>query len=98
MDRTLEVLTVCGVGMGSSLMLKVTAEDALRALDLPARVEATDVSSARGMRADVVIGQELHTAELGDLAPIVVTITDFLDVDGLASALHERLAAHGLLP
>ncbi|MBB6172740.1 PTS system ascorbate-specific IIB component [Nocardiopsis mwathae] len=97
MDRTLDVITVCGVGMGSSLMLKITAEDALRALGLPARVEATDVSTARGMRADIVIGQELHTAELGDLAPIVVTVSDFLDAEGLAAALRDRLTAHGLL-
>ena len=27
LDRRLEVLAVCGVGMGSSLMLKMTAED-----------------------------------------------------------------------
>ena len=76
LDRTLEVRAVCGVGMGSSLMLKMTAEDALRSPGLDARVECTDVSTARGMSPDVVIGQEMHTMELPDLAPVVVTISD----------------------
>ncbi|MQA10714.1 MAG: PTS cellbiose transporter subunit IIB [Pseudonocardiaceae bacterium] len=98
MDRPLEVLTVCGVGMGSSLMLKMTAESALRALGVDARVECVDVSTARGKQPDVIIGQDMHTSELPELAPVVVTISDFLDSDGLESALRERLGAKGWLP
>ncbi|HEY8480548.1 MAG TPA: PTS sugar transporter subunit IIB [Spirillospora sp.] len=98
LDRRLEVLAVCGVGMGSSLMLKMTAEDALRSLGVDARVENTDVSTARGMTPDVVIGQGMHTSEIADLAPIVITISDFMDKDGLAGQLRERLAEKGWLP
>ncbi|MWK39672.1 PTS cellbiose transporter subunit IIB [Actinomadura sp. J1-007] len=97
MDRPLEILAVCGVGMGTSLMLKMTAEDALRGLGVEARVENTDVSTARGMSPDVVIGQGMHTSEIGDLAPIVITISDFLDKDGLQAQLRERLAEKGWL-
>jgi ascorbate PTS system EIIB component len=98
LDRRLEVLAVCGVGMGSSLMLKMTAEDALSSLGVDARVENTDVSSARGMSPDVVIGQGMHTGEVADLAPVVITISDFLDKDGLAAQLKERLTERGWLP
>ncbi|MBG6088935.1 PTS sugar transporter subunit IIB [Actinomadura viridis] len=97
MDRTLEVLAVCGVGMGSSLMLKMTAEDALRALNVDARVENTDLSTARGMTADVIIGQGMHTDEIADAAPVVITVSDFLDKEGLQAALRERLAEKGWL-
>jgi ascorbate PTS system EIIB component len=97
-DRRLAVLAVCGVGMGSSLMLKMTAEDALRSLGVDAAVECTDVSTARGMAPDVVIGQEMHTSELPGLAPVIITISDFLDKDGLASALRRELTAQGWLP
>ncbi|MDL4812938.1 PTS sugar transporter subunit IIB [Actinomadura opuntiae] len=98
LDRRLEVLAVCGVGMGSSLMLKMTAEDALSSLGVDARVENTDVSSARGMSPDVVIGQGMHTGEVADLAPVVITISDFLDKDGLAAQLKERLTEQGWMP
>lgn len=91
----LQVLAVCGVGMGSSLMLRMTAEDALKDLGIDAKVEHTDVSSARGMRADVVIGQGMHTSELDGVAPVVITVENFLDKDGLAAQLREALADSG---
>ncbi|GGT98760.1 MULTISPECIES: PTS sugar transporter subunit IIB [Actinomadura] len=97
LDRQLEILAVCGVGMGSSLMLKMTAEDALRSLGVEARVENTDVSTARGMSPDVVIGQGMHTGEIADLAPVVITISDFLDKEGLEAQLRERLTEQGWL-
>jgi len=97
MDRPLEILAVCGVGMGSSLMLKMTAEDALRALGVEARVENTDISSARGMTPDIIIGQGMHTSEIEDLAPVVITVSDFLDKDGLEVQLRERLTEKGWL-
>ncbi|MGH3356844.1 MAG: PTS sugar transporter subunit IIB [Nocardioidaceae bacterium] len=94
----LQVLTVCGVGMGSSLMLKMTAEEALKALGVDARVECTDVSTARSMTPDVVIGQEMHTSELPDLAPLTVTVSDFLDSEGLRTRLEAGLGELGWLP
>jgi ascorbate PTS system EIIB component len=93
----LRVLTVCGVGMGSSLILRMNAEEVLAELGVAAKVEATDVSSARGMGADVIIGQGLHTSELGGVAPIVVTITNFMDKDALRSQLAEQLGEAGWL-
>ncbi|WP_375000250.1 PTS sugar transporter subunit IIB [Aeromicrobium sp. CTD01-1L150] len=100
MSRTerLHVLTVCGAGMGSSLMLKMTAETALQSLGVDAGVECTDVSTARGMSVDIVIAQEMHTSELQDLAPIVLTVTDFLDAAGLEVQLRDALAAKGWIP
>ncbi|HWL97916.1 MAG TPA: PTS sugar transporter subunit IIB [Nocardioidaceae bacterium] len=97
-QQPLQVLTVCGVGMGSSLMLKMTAEDALRDLNVDAQVECTDVSTARSMTPDVVIGQEMHTQDVPDLAPVVVTVSDFLDRDGLRQQLQEALSEQGWLP
>lgn len=93
----LKVLAVCGVGMGSSLILKMTAETALQNLGVAAEVENTDVSSARGMSPDVVVGQGMHTDDLGDLAPVVVTVSDFLDADGLTEQLREPLKEQGWL-
>jgi PTS system ascorbate-specific IIB component len=98
LDRRLEVLAVCGVGMGSSLMLKMTAEDALRALDVDARVENADLSTARGMTPDVIVGQGMHTGEMEGLAPVVITVSDFLDKEGLQEQLRHHLTEQGWLP
>ncbi len=93
----LTVITVCGVGMGSSLILRMTAEEAFRALGVPAKVEATDVSSARSINADVIIGQGMHTEEFQGAAPVVVAISDFTDSQALRDKLVEPLREQGWL-
>src|SRR5690606_13054857 len=72
----LHVVTVCGVGMGSSLILRMTAEKAFAELGVPARVEATDVSSAKSLRPDVILGQGMHTSEFAGAAPVVLAVSN----------------------
>jgi ascorbate PTS system EIIB component len=91
----LQVLTVCGVGMGSSLMLRMTAEDVFKQLEIPAKVEATDVSSARSMEADVIIGQGMHTDAFEGRAPVVVGISNFMDKDALRQQLVDAFEEQG---
>jgi PTS system ascorbate-specific IIB component len=97
MAEPLKVVTVCGVGMGSSLILKMTAEAAFRDLGIAVRVENTDLPGLRGMRPDVVLAQPLHASEIGAAAPVVVEVTDFLDKDKLRAALEPRLREAGFL-
>lgn len=97
-DEELVVLTVCGVGMGSSLILRMTAEDAFRDLGLKARVTATDTSSARSMPADMIIGQSMHTVELQGVAPAVISVDSFLDKEELKQRVLIALEELGWLP
>ncbi|MEX2562422.1 MAG: PTS sugar transporter subunit IIB [Nitriliruptoraceae bacterium] len=93
----LKVLTVCGVGMGSSLMLRMSVEEVLKRMGVAAKVEATDVSSARSMKADVIVGQDMHTEGFVDRAPVVIGISNFMDKDGLEKQLTEQFTAQGWL-
>jgi PTS system ascorbate-specific IIB component len=92
-----EVVTVCGVGMGSSLILRMTAEDVFDQLGLRAHVTATDVSSALGMPADIVIGQAMHTSEFEGRAPIVISVDNFVDPAELRTKLVAALESAGWL-
>jgi PTS system ascorbate-specific IIB component len=83
--------------MGTSLMLRMTAEDALRDLGVEAKVEATDVSSARGMSTDVIIGQGMHAEEFVGAAPVVIGVSNFMDKEGLKARLAEELRGAGWL-
>jgi PTS system ascorbate-specific IIB component len=96
-DDELQVLTICGVGMGSSLILRMTAEEVFKQLGVLAHVVATDTSSARGMPADIIIGQELHTVEFQGKVPVVVTVANFLDKDEMRTKLVEGMEAAGWL-
>lgn len=96
-DDPLKVLTVCGVGMGSSLILRMTAEKAFEQMGLWAKVEATDVSSARSMQADVILGQGMHTEDFAGRAPVVVAVSNFTDADALRADLEGPLREQGWL-
>lgn len=93
----LKAITICGVGMGSSLILRMTAEKAFKELGVDVKVEATDVGSARSMHADIIIGQSIHTDDFEGLAPIVVAINNFMDVNALKEKLKVKLAEKGWL-
>lgn len=94
----LQVLTVCGVGMGSSLMMRMTTEDVLKRMGVRAKVEATDVSSARSMNPDVIIGQGMHTEDFEGRAPVVVAISNFMDKDNLEQQLVAAFEEQGWWP
>lgn len=93
----LRVLAVCGAGMGSSLILRTTAEAALADLGVPARLDHTDVSSARSATADVVVAQATYLGELGELAPVMVPIDSFVDRRHVQERLADALRKQGWL-
>ncbi len=67
-------------------------------MGLEVDLEHVDVSSARSIDVDVIIGQALHTEEFEDAAPVVVTISDFTDVEALKEKLRDALEDQGWLP
>jgi len=93
----LKVLAVCGLGMGTSLILRMTAETVFSRFGIDAEVESTDISTARGTEADVLIGQGMHMVELKGLAPVIVTIDDFIDDVALEERLRPALERAGWL-
>lgn len=95
--ETLTVLAVCGLGMGTSLILRMTCETVFGRLGVPASVEHTDLSSAKGMSPDVLVGQGMHMADLEGIAPVQVVVEDFVDDVALEDKLRPALVAAGWL-
>jgi PTS system ascorbate-specific IIB component len=96
-EDELSVVTVCGVGMGSSLIMRMTAEKVFAKLGLKAHVLATDVSSAMSMRPDIVIGQAMHTPEFEGKAPIVISVDNFVSEEEMRTKLLVALEGLGWL-
>lgn len=94
-EDELQVLTVCGVGMGTSLILRMTAEEVFKQLGLRAHVTATDVSSAHGMAADMLIAQEMHAMEFEGKMPIVISVISFIDKDEMRDKIVVAMEAAG---
>lgn len=83
----MKILTVCGLGQGTSLILKMTVEDVLRKMGVQADVENTDVSSAQSMNVDLVVLSQDLANTLGDVDADVVIVNNYFDEAEVEAAL-----------
>ena len=75
----MKILTVCGVGQGTSLILRMTVEDVLRKMGIQADIENTDVSSAKSIQSDIVVLSQELAGTLGDVDSKVVIVNNYFD-------------------
>ena len=90
----MKILAVCGMGLGSGLLLRMQAEKALTKLGIKADVEVCDMGSARAMAAtaDYILTSAELAQQLGKVKPKVVTISNFIDLNEMVEKLGEALA------
>lgn len=89
----MKILAVCGMGLGSGLLLRMQAEKALKQLGVQADVEVSDMGSARALAAsaDLIITSEELAQQLGNVKPRIVTITNFVNLAEMVAKLGEAL-------
>ena len=87
----MKIVAVCGMGIGTSVLLKMNAEKVLQDLGIDADIEAADIGVARGaaQTADVVLTSEELAPEIGDVPAEVIVIENFIDLD----EIHKKLSA-----
>ena len=51
----LNILTVCGAGLGSSFACQMSVEAVLKELGVEAKLDHTDISSVAGQKADIIL-------------------------------------------
>lgn len=85
----MKIIAVCGMGIGTSVLLKMNIDQALEALGIDADVEAADISSARGAAAsaDLVMTSAELVDQLGDVDTKVVVVNNFVDQDEVQEKL-----------
>lgn len=85
----MKIITVCGMGIGTSILLKMNTEKALEALGADADVEAADIGVARGAAAmaDLVLtSQELYE-QLEGIDTKMEVIHNFMDIEEIKKVL-----------
>jgi len=92
----IEIITACGVGMGTSLLLRMYTEDVLEILGVEARVQALDASQARGARADLILTSPALVEVCSGGNAEVKAIKNMTDKDEIRSVLIEFLTSKGL--
>ncbi len=85
----MKIVALCGVGVGTSAILKATAERALDRLGIEADVSATDVASVAlaAAEAQVILTSSELVDAIGKTNADVVVIDNYFDVDELTEKL-----------
>lgn len=89
----MKIVAICGAGIGTSGILKVSAERALQKLGIDAEVSATDVASVRADADDaqVILTSAEHVDSIGRTFADVIVIDNILDQDELTRKLEAAL-------
>ena len=90
---SMKIVAVCGMGIGTSVLLKMNTEKVLRSLGVDADVEAADIGVARGMARDaqIVLTSEEFVPEIGEIDAEVIVINNFFDLDEITEKLKNAL-------
>ncbi len=85
-----QILTVCGAGIGTSEILRVTATRALQRLGIDATVTATDAEHVHQLGEDVqvILATSEKIAAIGHTYAQIIVIDNILD----QSEVEEKLA------
>ncbi|AOM81772.1 PTS sugar transporter subunit IIB [Salisediminibacterium beveridgei] len=89
----MKILCVCGMGFGSSLLLKMTAERALQKKGVSAEVEATDIGTASSVKADLILTNNEFASQLQGGSTVVKAIKNMASEDEVAEAIDEFMNA-----
>ena len=93
MAKRMKILAVCGMGIGTSMLLKMQVDKVIKALNLSADVELADISTARGlaMNADLIITSNELADRIGDVKAPIVSVSNFMDLEGITKGVQAAL-------
>ena len=91
-NRVMKIIAVCGMGIGTSVLLKMNAEKVLRQLEVEATVDATSVAIARESRdAQIILTTPDLVDQLQGLPSEIISIEHFFDLEEITEKLSAAL-------
>ena len=89
----MKIIAVCGMGIGTSVLLKINAEKVLKMLDIEATVEAADMSTARkaSFDAQIILTTPELVESLRGVNAEIISIDHFFDLEELTAKLSKAL-------
>ena len=82
--KRLRIMAVCGFGLGTSLVLKMTLDEVLSQRQIEAEVFCSDMDTALGQDYDLVVtSRELAQRFMDGLTPVIV-VDNFLSTAEVA--------------
>lgn len=92
----LKVITVCGLGVGSSLIMKMTVDSAMSKLGVKCNIEHWDMGTIKGQTCDLIVTTASFKKNFAE-QDNVVYINNIVDVNEMEQALRIYLESKKLL-
>lgn len=86
----MKVLCVCGVGQGTSLLLKMNVSDVMDELGYSAEVDNTDITSANAEKADFIVTNSEFAKQINKESNIVI-VENYFDKEEIKKKLEAYL-------
>lgn len=88
----MKIACVCAMGLGSSLILRMTVESALKAMNKKGiEVEVVDTSTARGCNADIIVSSHSFCEQLKDMGIPMIEVINYTDSNYIKEELTKIL-------
>ena len=88
-----KALVCCRAGMGSSMLLKIKADQVISENNFPIKTEHGNLDSLMGFNGDLVITMEDLSAELKDKVPYALGVRNIMDKVEMKANMEEFLAS-----
>ena len=92
----LKILTVCGMGLGSSFAIEMVLEELLKDMNIPADLNHTSVTDAAGLKADIIVTSKNFASTLEGMStetPIIAlqNLTDKVEIRSKLEPILQQL-------
>jgi ascorbate PTS system EIIB component len=89
----IRIFAVCGMGLGTSAILKSRLREALDATGIEYQLDVTDASAVAGERADLIFTSNELAERMDRLPAKVVVIDNFMDREEIRRKAADAVAA-----
>ncbi|MGB7474371.1 PTS sugar transporter subunit IIB [Trichococcus sp.] len=102
MGKKVNILFVCGAGLGSSFAAQMAAEDVLNLHNVKAKLDHVDISSAASMQPDIIITAQNFKSQfekfsIDETKTAIVYLKNIVSKAEIEEKLLPVLAAKGAL-
>jgi len=83
----MDIVTVCGMGLGTSMMVKLSIDKILREEGITAKVNPVDLGSFKTASADIVVAPKDMERQVAGSSADVVLLNNLTDVNEIREKL-----------
>lgn len=87
----MDIITVCGLGVGSSLIMKMTVQKACDELGIDANIEHWDMGTVNSKKCDLIVTTEEFRKNFSDVDNVIF-LTNMVDKKEAKQKLEEYLS------